>query len=411
MPSQEVKLVTDRKRVYVIGGGAAGFFGAIAAAQRGHQVTILEAAAQVLAKVRISGGGRCNVTHHCFDPRELVKHYPRGAKQLRGPFSKFQPSDTIEWFAERGVRTKVEPDGRMFPTTDDSATIVDCLKNAASESQVRVLTRTNVVDIDASPDGFLLTTQTGQTIDAERLLLATGGGKAGLKLASKLGHNIIDPVPSLFTFNMQDPRLEGLQGIAVESVRCKLVVETKSFEQAGPLLITHWGMSGPAVLKLSAVAARELHNTNYQAALSVNWLAPSNTTEVQQALTKFKANNGKKNTDSVSPFPLPKRLWQSLVKHIGAENVRWADLSKTLANQLATELTSGSFSVSGKGVFKEEFVTCGGIDLNEVDFRSMESRVSPGLFFAGEILDVDGLTGGFNFQNAWTTSWIAGNSI
>jgi len=402
--------VTDPKRVVVVGGGAAGFFGAIAAAERGHQVTILEAAANVLAKVRISGGGRCNVTHHCFDPRELVKNYPRGAKQLRGPFSKFQPTDTIEWFSERGVETKVESDGRMFPTTDDSATIVDCLKHAASESHVRVQTRTNVIDIAPHPNGFRLKTQTGETIEAERLLLATGGGKAGLKLAAGLGHNIIAPVPSLFTFNMQDSRLEGLQGIAVENIRCQLVIEKKSFEQSGPLLITHWGMSGPAVLKLSAVAARELYEANYQAALSVNWLK-SNATEVLNGLTQFKAGNGKKTAGSVSPFSIPKRLWQSLVNHVGAEEVRWADLPKTLAKKLAMELTAGKFTITGKGIFKEEFVTCGGVDLREVDFRSMESRVSPGVFFAGEVLDVDGLTGGFNFQNAWTTSWIAGTSM
>ena len=399
-------------RLVVIGGGAAGFFGAVAAAENGHDVTILEANEAVLAKVRISGGGRCNVTHSCFDPKELVLAYPRGGKALRGPFSKFQPADTVEWYASRGVATKTESDGRMFPTTDDSQTIVDCLTSAAADAGVVVRTRANVEGIKKVDECFDIRLKSNETLQADRLLLATGGTRSGFELANHLGHAIVPPVPSLFTFNIRDTRINDLPGVSVETVECQLLTPTQTFKQTGPLLITHWGMSGPAVLKLSAWAARALHDTNYQATLRVNWLAKQRQDDVRQQLLALKSEHGKKLVDSIAPFDLPKRLWKSLVDHVvGSPEKRWADLSKQATQKLVSELTAGEYPITGKGVFKEEFVTCGGIELSEVDFRTMESRICSGLFFAGEILDIDGITGGFNFQNAWTTGWIAGSSM
>ncbi|WP_417397095.1 NAD(P)/FAD-dependent oxidoreductase [Gimesia chilikensis] len=399
-------------KVIVIGGGAAGFFGAIAAAENGHQVTILEAASSVLSKVRISGGGRCNVTHSCFEPRDLVNSYPRGGKALRGPFTRFQPADTIEWFESRGVATKTEADGRMFPTTDDSTTIVNCLMTAAENAGVVVRLRANVAAIEQHESSFTVTLQTGESINADRILMTTGGSRAGFELSGRLGHTIVPPVPSLFTFKVNDPRIKDLPGVAVEQVECQLVTSTQTFTQSGPILVTHWGLSGPAVLKLSAWAARELFEANYNALLRINWLAGTSADQAREQLNAFKSAQAKKNIDAASPWQFPKRLWKSLVDHsLGPQPVRWAELSKNGSQSLVKELTAGEFQVTGKGVFKEELVTCGGVDLNEVDFRTMESRLCPGLYFAGEILNIDGITGGFNFQNAWTTAWIAGNAI
>jgi predicted Rossmann fold flavoprotein len=399
-------------KVIVIGGGAAGFFGAIAAAENGHDVTILEAASSVLAKVRVSGGGRCNLTHSCFEPRELVKSYPRGGKALRGPFAKFQPSDTVSWFESRGVRTKTESDGRMFPTTDDSATIVDCLQGAAEDAGAVIRMRANVSAIRKRDSRFFVTLQSGESIQADRILMATGGSRAGFELMNGLGHQIVPPVPSLFTFKVHDPRIEDLPGVAVEHVDCQLVTDSKTFSQSGPILVTHWGLSGPAVLKLSAWAARELHDSNYNAKLRINWLSGSSADQIREQLNSFKACHSRKTVDASCPWQFPKRLWKSLVDHaVGQQPIRWAELSKKATQALVAELSAGEFQVAGKGVFKEEFVTCGGVVLKEVDFRTMESRVCSGLYFAGEVLDVDGITGGFNFQNAWTTAWIAGNSM
>lgn len=399
-------------RVIVIGGGAAGFFGAIAAAEAGHEVTILEATSTVLAKVRVSGGGRCNVTHNCFEPRRLSESYPRGGKALRGTFSRFQPQDTIEWFAKRGVELKTEADGRMFPTTDDSATIIDCFTRHAKQTGVVVRTKSSVAKIVKSADRFDLLLGSGETVEADRVLLATGGNRAGFELARQLGHSIVSPVPSLFTFKVSDPRITDLPGVAVDPAECQLQIGKAKSKQSGPVLITHWGFSGPAVLKLSAWEARALYEVNYQAILRINWLPAVKESGVRETLQATKKDHAKKTVESFCPWPLPKRLWKSLVTHAaGAQPVRWAELSKAATNRLVQELSAGEYQVAGKGVFKDEFVTCGGLDLKEVDFRTMESRVCPGLFFAGEVLDVDGITGGFNFQNAWSTAWIAGNSL
>ena len=398
-------------KLVVVGGGAAGFFAAIRAAEQGHEVLLFEANSQVLAKVRISGGGRCNLTHHCFEPRELVKAYPRGGKALRGPFSRFQPTDTIHWFAERGVETKTEPDGRMFPVTDDSATIVECLVQAAMDAGVQVRTNRKVESIRCDHGGFHILLRDDATSSADSILLATGGSRDGFELAKNLGHTIVPPVPSLFTFNVSDSRLAGLQGVAVDEVECLLLANEKKLHQSGPLLVTHWGLSGPAVLKLSAWAARELHDAAYQATLRVNWLPNLQREAIREQLARQRKTAAKRTIDASCPFELPNRLWRSLVEHVGGSGVRWADLSKKVLEKLVEQLAAVEFVVAGKGQFKDEFVTCGGVSLDEVDFRTMQSRICPGLFFAGEILDIDAITGGYNFQNAWTTGWIAGSSL
>lgn len=401
--------------VVVVGGGAAGFFGAIVCAEAHPycRVTLLEAGRQLLSKVRISGGGRCNVTHACFEPAVLVQSYPRGGKALRGAFTRFQPRQTIDWFTQRGVELKTEPDGRIFPTTDDSGTIVACLQQAAQRAGVIVRTSSPVATIVRQGDGFTLTLKTGETLDADRLLLAMGSSPQGYRLAEALGHQIEPPVSSLFTFTIPDPKLRELAGVAVDLVQAKLVVDdAKPLEQAGAILITHWGMSGPAVLKLSAWGARLLHDHRYQARLVVNWLPQKKAEDLRQYLLDLKTTQGKRQVISHPLFSLPRRLWQYLVERssITAE-VRWADLSKKQAQHLVQELTQSQYSVQGKGAFKEEFVTCGGVNLKEIDFKTMESRLCPHLYFAGEILDIDGITGGFNFQSAWTTGWLAGQAM
>lgn len=398
-------------KLIVVGGGAAGFFGAITAAERGHQVVILEAGREVLAKVRISGGGRCNVTHACFDPRELVQAYPRGGKALRGPLSRFQPADTVAWFAERGVETKAEPDGRMFPVTDDSATIVSCLQRAADQAGVQIRTGARVEAIQPVNQGFQISLADPDTLNCDCVLLAMGGSRAGFKLAAQLGHTIVSPVPSLFTFNVSDERLSGLQGVSVDDVECQLVTSKQRHSQRGPLLITHWGLSGPAVLKLSSWAARELHAANYTATLRVHWLPHWTPEQIREQLVQSRQSDAKRTIDASCPWPLPRRLWKSLVDHAVGQNVRWAELSKLALNRLHSQLVASEIPITGKGQFKEEFVTCGGIALDEVDFRTMQSRIRPGLYLAGEILDIDAITGGYNFQNAWTTGWLAGSSL
>jgi predicted Rossmann fold flavoprotein len=402
-------------KIVAIGGGAAGFFVAIAAAEVNPyaQVTLLEASPQVLAKVRVSGGGRCNATHACFDPTALVQHYPRGGNALRGPFTRFQPQDTVAWFKVRGVALKTESDGRMFPTTDDSETIVDCLVRTAQQVGVQVMTGAAVTEVIPSASGFTVQLKGGKTMGGDRLLLATGSHPLGYRIAASLGHQIVPPVPSLFTFNMTDPRLAELAGVAVPLVRVKLLVEgQKPLEQEGPLLITHWGVSGPAVLKLSAWGARLLHDVRYQAKLQVNWVPTLTTESLRDVLLNMKEAWARKAIAKHCPVALPQRLWQRLVESVGIDpELRWADLSKKALNLLLLELTQGQFRIRGKGIFKDEFVTCGGIPLPEVNFKTMESRCCPGLYFAGEILDVDGVTGGFNFQNAWTTGWIAGQAM
>ncbi len=397
--------------VAVIGGGAAGFFAAIKCAEenRRARVTIYDKGAHVLSKVRVSGGGRCNVTHSCFDPKQLVKNYPRGHRELLGPFHKFQPADTVKWFESRGVALKTESDGRLFPTTDSSVTIINALKDAAKARGVTVRTQTAPVSIVSEGERqFRVKFSTGEGGLFHRVLLASGSAESGYTLAQSLGHTLESPVPSLFTFNIPDRRLRDLSGISVEKARVRIT--GTELEQKGAVLITHWGMSGPAVLKLSAFGARVLYEANYRAPIDVNWIGLERG-QAEERLRRYKKENPKKTMSSHSPFDISQRLWEYLaLSCVGAKDT-WAGLSNVQIDKLLDALTASRYTTDGKSTFKEEFVTCGGVRLDEVDFTTMESRKCPGLFFAGEILDIDGVTGGFNFQNAWTTGWLAGRAM
>jgi predicted Rossmann fold flavoprotein len=399
-------------RIAVLGGGAAGFFAAITCAERlgkAGEVTLFEATPHLLAKVRISGGGRCNVTHSCFEPAELVKKYPRGGRELLGAFHRFQPRDTIEWFGSRGVATKTEEDGRMFPTTDDSATIVDCLMSAASRAGVTIRVSTPVRSILKEAEIFKLTLGNGSVEAFDRVIVATGGNKAsgGLAIAESFGHAIVTPVPSLFTFHITDPRLTDLAGISVENA--VVTAPGTKLKTDGPVLITHAGLSGPGILKLSAWGAREFAEKNYAFPISLNWVPPHTRDSLIKALSVVREQNARKQVTTFSPVAMPQRLWERFVIAAGIPTTTpWAHVSNPALQTLATQLTASEFKVDGKSMFKDEFVTCGGVKLSEVDFKTMESRKCPGLHFAGEVLDIDGVTGGFNFQNAWTTGYLAG---
>ncbi|MFB2934021.1 NAD(P)/FAD-dependent oxidoreductase [Aerosakkonemataceae cyanobacterium BLCC-F154] len=407
-----------RIKIVVIGGGAAGFFGAITCAQShpDSEITILEASHEPLTKVRISGGGRCNVTHACFEPAELVQHYPRGGKALRGAFSRFQPRDMVAWLAAQGVELKTESDGRMFPVTDDSETIVNCLlktaKNLGIELRTKVLV-SSVQQISQEPSKFEVRLKNGEVVICDRLLLASGSNPTGYQIAQTLGHQIVTPVPSLFTFNIPDSRLRELAGVSVEKVKLRLQIAGKThFEQTGAILITHWGLSGPAILKLSAWGARILQENHYQATLIINWVPDSNPEFLRKQLLAVRSQLPQRQISSTCPLLLPRRLWEYLIARVDISGEdRWAGLSNKMLNQLIQEITQGEYQIKGKGVFKEEFVTCGGVNLKEVNFKTMASKYSPGLYFAGEILDIDGVTGGFNFQSAWTTAWLAGQAM
>ncbi len=400
-------------KIVVVGGGAAGFFGAIAAAESAPhaRVVILEKGPRTLSKVRISGGGRCNVTHSCFEARELSRRYPRGGRALIGPFSRFGPADTVAWFESRGVRLKTEADGRMFPTTDSSQTIIDCLTTAAEKSGVRILNNTGLTMIERREGGgFLLDLSNGERIDCDRLLWAGGGCRPEGHPAVLLGHSLMSPVPSLFTFHIDTPWLSELPGISVASAQVS--VPGTHLKECGPLLVTHTGLSGPAVLRLSAWGARELYDLHYEFPLRINWLPETNRDSLIEALQACRETSGGQTILRTRWNPLPARLWESLVLQSGiARDTKWARLSRTEALKLASLLTSTELPVRGKSTNKEEFVTCGGIPLPEVDFKTMGSRIVPGLHFAGEALDIDGITGGFNFQAAWTTGWIAGHAM
>lgn len=396
--------------ILIIGGGAAGFFTAINIVEKNpnYKVAILERGKSVLEKVRISGGGRCNVTHACFVPNDLVKFYPRGEKELRGPFHQFCSGDTIEWFEKHGVELKIEDDGRMFPVSDSSQTIIDCFVNATQKLKIDVLTSQSVQTIFKGNDYWKVET-TNQTFSCQKLVMATGSNPKIWELLSGLEHTIVSPVPSLFTFNIKDKRIKDLMGIsALASVK----VKNSKLSASGPLLITHWGMSGPGILRLSAWGAIELYDKKYQFAIEVNWLNDLSFEEVEEQLKNLKLEHSKKVVCKKSPFDLPNRLWESLV--LASEistDAKWADLTKKQLQNLTLQLTKGEFQVNGKSTFKEEFVTAGGIDLKEINFKTMESKLHPNLYFAGEIVNIDAITGGFNFQNAWTGGFIIANSI
>lgn len=402
-------------RIAIVGGGAAGFFAALACADAGStaEIVILEKTSQFLSKVKISGGGRCNITHACFNERDFVTRFPRGERALIAPFKQFQARDTVAWFAARGVKLKTESDGRMFPITDSSQTIVDCLLNTARAAKVKLKPNCGVERVRRKPGAvFELSLSNRETLDCDRLLLATGGCRTPAlgQLAVSLGHTLEPPVPSLFTFHLALPWLRALAGVSIKSAEVS-IVGTKLREN-GPLLITHWGLSGPVILRLSAWGARLLHQMDYRCTLRISWLPHLNDETLAKEF-ELRRNSQKARLLVNSPIaPLPARLWEQLVLAAGiTSDTRWAALSRPLQHKLIQHLLRGEFPVSGKSLNKDEFVTCGGVKLGEVDFKTMESRLCPGLFFAGELLDIDGITGGFNFQAAWTTGWIAGRAM
>ena len=408
------------RQVIVVGGGAAGFFAAITCAEAAPdaEVTVLERSPQFLAKVRISGGGRCNVTHACFDPREFTTRYPRGEKELIGPFQTFSAADTVAWFAARGVRLKTESDGRMFPTTDSSQTIIDCLLRAAQAAKVKLVLNCGVEKVARVANGFELTltpesnAEAGAPLFCDRLLLATGGCRAPVagQLAVALGHTLVAPVPSLFTFHIGAAWLHELAGVSL--VDAEVSVPGAGLNARGPLLVTHWGLSGPAVLRLSAWGARKLHALDYRFPLLVNWLPMLSPEAIARAIQSRRETQGAKLVVNAPLAPLTARLWEALVLTAGiGRDTRWSALTRAQQHQLGHQLARTELAVAGKSLNKEEFVTCGGVRLAEVNFKTMASRICPGLHFAGELLDLDGITGGFNFQAAWTTGWIAGHAM
>jgi len=399
------------KKVIIIGGGAAGFFTAINAKEQNPDldITILEKGKEVLQKVKISGGGRCNVTHACFEPKELVKFYPRGEKELLGPFHTFMTGDTFEWFDNRGVPLKIESDNRVFPEANTSQAIIDCFENAVDTLGIKLLKNHGVNAIEQKGNQWLVVTK-NETFVADKLVVAAGSSNKAWELVESLGHSVIEPVPSLFTFNIKDKRIIDLLGISVPNATVN-IVGTK-LEANGPLLITHWGMSGPAVLKLSAFGARVLAEKGYQYNVEVNWLSRP-TEKIVNVLLNLKKKQPKKQVLLKSPFTeIPRRLWERLVLASGVvETFKWADLSNDHIEKLANQLTKGVYNANGKSTFKEEFVTAGGIDLKEINFKRFESRKDNNLFFVGEMLNIDAVTGGFNFQNAWTGGFIAAKAI
>jgi predicted Rossmann fold flavoprotein len=396
--------------IIIVGGGAAGFFTAINIVENNPKtkVAILERGQEVLSKVRISGGGRCNVTHACFVPNDLVKFYPRGEKELRGPFHQFCSGDTIDWFEKHGVELKIEDDGRMFPISNSSQTIIDCFLEATKKLGIDILTGQSVQSIFKS-DTFWKVETNHETFACKKIIMTTGSNPKIWEMLQSLGHSVIEPVPSLFTFNIKDTRIKDLMGLsALASVK----VKNSKLEASGPLLITHWGMSGPGILRLSAWGARELSDKKYQFAIVVNWLNDKTFEETAITLRELKLEHSKKAVSKKSPFDIPNRLWESIVlaSQIDIE-AKWADLTKNQLTNLTNQLTNAEFQVNGKSTFKEEFVTAGGIDLKEINFKTMESKILSDLYFAGEIVNIDAITGGFNFQNAWTSGFIVANSV
>ena len=402
------------KHLIVIGGGAAGFFCAVNAARMNQslKVTIVEKSNKLLSKVRISGGGRCNVTHACFDIVEMSKRYPRGQYFVKKAFHQFFTPDTINWFEERGVKLKTEEDGRMFPVTDSSQTIIDCLLKEANKYGIGILMNKEVVELNIQPEAFNIQYAHGEAMDADYLCVASGGypKSSMFDWLKDTGHSIEGPVPSLFTFNLPNHPITKLMGVSV--VNAKMKIPNSRLEEEGPLLITHWGLSGPAVLRLSAWGARELKIKDYELKIFINWLPGFNEESLRKTFQELRNKSAAQKVVNKNPFGLPSRLWEFLAEQSELKTEwRWADLPSTEQNKFIKNLVNYECEVKGKTTFKEEFVTAGGIKLNEVDANTMMSKKVPNLFFAGEVLDVDGITGGFNFQHAWTSGWVAANAI
>lgn len=405
--------------IIVIGAGAAGYFSAINIAEKNPtlKICILEKNDTPLSKVKVSGGGRCNFTNICSDPKELVKYYPRGNKELLGAFYKFSSKHTLEWFQNRGVEFYVAEDGSIFPKSDDSQTIIDCFINAAKNNNIDVFNNNEVVKIHANNIGKSIDEavwsvhSVKKEFTCEKLIITTGSNKNMWKVIEHLNHDIIKPVPSLFTFKIKDSRIDGLMGLVVENVTVS-IKNSKIKPQKGALLITHWGMSGPAILKLSAFGAREMNESSYQNSIYINWTNKYNTDTAYNELMSIKSINAKKKVVNDAKFDIPSRLWKNLVDRVGISvNKNWGDVNKILLKNLASELTQSEFVTNGKAKFKEEFVTAGGVNLKEINFNFFESKLHKNLFFAGEVLNIDAITGGFNFQNAWTGAWIISESI
>lgn len=395
--------------VIIVGGGAAGFFSAICCAERNPKasILILEQSKRVLEKVKISGGGRCNVTHACFTPKELILHYPRGNKALLGPFHRFMCGDMLAWLEERGVNTKIEEDGRIFPTSNQSQTIIDCFMGEIERLNIELKTQCKVKSFKTEEKAWVLESNQGAFL-AKNLLIATGSSKSMWEQIKRLGHQIEKPVPSLFTFNINNKLLRELPGLSVKNGTVK-VLGTK-LKESGPVLITHWGLSGPGILKLSAWGARILNEKDYHFTIAVNWTA-MDLPDIRERLKTEKSQSPRRKVMASPLFDLPKRLWARMIELCAIEQKNWADLSKKDLEALTQMIGNCELKVAGKSTFKEEFVTCGGVRLNEVNFKTMESKVLPHLYFAGEILNIDGVTGGFNFQAAWTTAWVAASGV
>ena len=413
-------VISNKKAIAIIGGGASGIFAAIRSAQVAKEkkvdvdICVFEASTNFLRKVRISGGGRCNVTHHLMDTKDFSLNYPRGQKELLSPFQKFQAADTIKWFEDRDVNLKYENDGRMFPITDRSETIIDCFIKETNKHKVKLLNKKNVNTIKKLQDGRLtLSINEGESFIADSVLIATGSKPLGYNLATALGHSITEIAPSLFTFKIDDPILENLSGTSFSNATLTLKIEnSKPFIQTGALLITHWGLSGPALLKLSAWAAREMMHASYKAKIVVNWLSIDNKDDAEKWLKAIKKNNTKTSIGNAYPKDLTKRFWlQLLIKCSILKEKNWSEISKNELNKIIENLVNCELDILGKSRFKEEFVECGGVNLNEINLKTMESKICSGLFFSGEVMDIDGITGGFNFQSAWTSGWIAGSNM
>ena len=413
----------DKKKVVVVGGGAAGFFCAIQVAELHPQweIIILEKSNKLLSKVKVSGGGRCNVTHACPDVELLLKKYPRGPRFLKKAFYQFATKNTIEWFANNGVQLHTEKDGRMFPTTNSSDTIIDCFLRKVHQYKIQVLTQHEVLDIKQHAENtssaslknnFTIQLQGRENMQADAICLATGGMLESDRLSwlTQFGHSIVAPVPSLFTFNTVDKKITTLMGVDVD--KASIQWRGNKNIEIGPLLITHWGISGPAAIKLSAWCAREMAEANYEGAIIINWTTTFNESTLKMEWINYRMDFGKREMGSKNPFDLPQRLWHFLLQEAGiAMNTKWADLKSVNQNTLVQLLTRYTLEIKGKTTFKEEFVTCGGVDVKDIDAQTMESKLVPGLHFAGEMMDVDGITGGFNFQHAWTSGWLAAQHI
>lgn len=401
------------KKVIIIGGGAAGFFSAIRIAELHPEweITIVEKTSKLLSKVRISGGGRCNVTHACPDVEVLLQKYPRGARFLKKAFYQFATKNTIEWFTGNGVKLHTEKDGRMFPITNNSETIIQCFLDKAAQYKIKILLQQEVIGVQKEND-FIITLASNKIMHADAICVATGGMLKAekLKWLLTLGHTIIDPVPSLFTFNVVENNITSLMGVAVDNASIQW--KGNKHIEHGPLLITHWGISGPAAIKLSAWCAREMAIENYEGAIQINWVPMFNAQSLKMEWLNFRTDLGKREIGNKNPFGLPQRLWQYLLSEASIQsNTKWADVKSAEQNSLIQLLTTYTLPIKGKTTFKEEFVTCGGVDLSGINAATMESKTCPGLHFAGEMMDVDGITGGFNFQHAWTSGWLAANHI